>query len=70
MSSSGFQLTALSVPESLSYLVEAMEDPLTFSSLSSFSSSEDLNEGDKLLLSRLLLLLQAPHGPQGGAQHR
>lgn len=53
----GFQLTALSVQEELGYLVDAIINSGGISSFDTEGGPGNLSQEDKILLSRLLLLL-------------
>jgi len=62
----GFQLTALSIEEELGYLVDAIINSGEISSFPGQQGAESLSQDDKILLSRLLLLLNPSYQPSAG----
>lgn len=59
----GFQLTALSIEEELGYLVDAIINSGEISSFPGQQGADSLSQDDKILLSRLLLLLNPSYQP-------
>jgi len=67
----GFQLTALSIEEELGYLVDAIINSGEIATFPGQPGTESLSQDDKILLSRLLLLLNPSYqSPAGGLQPR
>jgi len=62
--SQGFQLTVLSVQEELGYLVDAIINTGEIASFENDQNSGNLSQEDKILLSRLLLLLNPSYQTQ------
>jgi len=60
----GFQLTVLSVQEELGYLVDAIINTGDIASFDSDKGAGNLSQEDKILLSRLLLLLNPSYQTQ------
>jgi len=62
----GFQLTALSIEEELGYLVDAIINSGEISTFPGQQGADSLSQDDKILLSRLLLLLNPSYQPSAG----